>query len=141
MLVRYSPRTFQPSLSLMDDMRRTFGLLFDDLDGSWAGAPRFDTTTKEDGLELRAEVPGLAPDLLSVTVDAGNLVIETKVEAAIPEGYRVHRQERTPSQWKRTFALPYEVDADQVKAKLEHGILELWLPKAARIKPRQITIG
>jgi HSP20 family protein len=144
MLVRYTPRGFIPTLSLMDDMRRTFGMFFDgadpSLDGAWAGAPRFESTAKDDGLTLKAEVPGLEPEELDVSIDGDHLVVEAKSKSRAPEGYQTLRQERTVARWKQTLSLPYEVDADKVTAKLEDGILDLWLPKAERIKPKQIAV-
>lgn len=147
MFVRYSPRTFQNPMALMDDVRRTMDLFFGELDrgspfrGFETIWPRFDVETKEDGITVRAELPGVAPDQLNVSIDGAELLIETKAEEKAPEGYRMQKKERPTARWRRAMTLPYEVDAEAVKAKLEHGLLELWLPKHERAKPRQIPIN
>jgi HSP20 family protein len=74
-------------------------------------------------------------------IDGDQLIVEAKSESRAPEGYQILRQERTSARWKQALTLPYEVDADKVTAKLEHGILDLWLPKAERIKPKQIAVS
>jgi HSP20 family protein len=57
-----------------------------------------------------------------------------------PEGYGVHRSERSSYRFARTFELPAKIDADKVEASLEHGVLTVKLPKAAEARPKQITV-
>jgi HSP20 family protein len=59
---------------------------------------------------------------------------------APPEGYSVHRQERTASRFSRSFTLPCAVNGDAISASLEHGVLTVTLPKAPESQPRQITV-
>ena len=147
MFVRYTPRSFQNPTALMDDVRRTMDLFFGDLDraatfrGFEATWPRFEVEDQDQGIMIRAELPGVAPEQLAVSLDGTELTLESKPEVKLPDGYAVRQRERPHARWKRTMTLPYEVDAEQVKAKLEHGLLELWLPKHERAKPRQIPVN
>ena len=53
---------------------------------------------------------------------------------------RVHRYERTYGTFERSFTLPATVDASNIKASYEHGVLTVTLPKAEKAKPRQIEV-
>jgi hypothetical protein len=53
---------------------------------------------------------------------------------------RYHRRERDAGKFSRLIALPSDLDPDRIKAKLEHGLLTIRVPKAESVKPRQITI-
>jgi HSP20 family protein len=57
-----------------------------------------------------------------------------------PEGGAWHRQERGQGNFVRTLTLPTQVDAEKVEAKLEHGVLQLRLPKHEAAKPRKIVV-
>jgi HSP20 family protein len=54
---------------------------------------------------------------------------------------RYHRTERFYGSFSRTFTLPATVDADQIEAKYENGVLSLKMPKKAEARPRQIKIS
>ena len=53
---------------------------------------------------------------------------------------RVHRYERTYGAFERSFTLPATVDANNIKASYEHGVLTVTLPKVEKAKPRQIPV-
>ena len=57
------------------------------------------------------------------------------------EGASVHRRERQTGAFDRTFATPFEIDAEKVKAEYNDGILALSLPRAEQDKPRSINIS
>ena len=52
----------------------------------------------------------------------------------------MHRYERTYGAFERSFTLPATVDAGNIKATYEHGVLTVALPKAENAKPRQIQV-
>jgi HSP20 family protein len=52
----------------------------------------------------------------------------------------VHRQERQPTRFSRSFTLPYKVNGETIAATLENGVLTVTLPKAPESQPRQITV-
>jgi HSP20 family protein len=56
------------------------------------------------------------------------------------QGYYVHRQERVPVKFSRSFSLPCKVDPEKSTATLKNGVLTITLPKATSAQPRQITV-
>ena len=58
-----------------------------------------------------------------------------------PEGYSVHRQERTSLKFARSLTLPGRVDSEKTTANLKHGVLTLVLPKTPEDQPRQIAVS
>lgn len=142
---------FERTLREMDAFRRQMDALFDTLDTGWSRGPGWSANATafpaaslyDQGSELvlSADVPGVAPDAIDLQVTARGLTVsgERKVEA--PQGYKVHRQERTSYRFSRSFQLPVKVDADRVTAEVRNGVLTVRLPKAAEVQPRRITIN
>lgn len=105
------------------------------------GFPRTNLSDTGDNLELFAEVPGINKEQLHVKIQGNYLEISGSRPADSPEGYTLHRNERVVSSFSRSFTLPYEVDATQVTATLNDGLLKIVLPKSEAAKPRQVTIS
>ena len=93
--------------------------------------PAIRAKVEEDGVKLRALVPGYATEDLEVTVrgDVLHLRGKRKAEAA----HEVH-------EFERSLQLPYAVEADKVKAVAKDGVLDVELPRAAADAPRRITV-
>lgn len=90
---------------------------------------------------LVAEIPGVDPKDVDVSVsgDVVTLEGERKEDASVPaESY--HRRERETGKFMRSVRLPYEVEADKVQARIEHGVLRVTLPRKESTKPRRIAI-
>lgn len=94
----------------------------------------------KDGAVVRLEVPGVAPETLSVEGHGRTLTISGKREIAAPKGGSFHRRERTAGEFSRSVQLPDEVDLSGAAATYEHGILTIRVPKKEEAKPRQITV-
>jgi HSP20 family protein len=75
---------------------------------------------------------------ITLTQDVLRLSGQRKVDA--PEGYSVHRQERAPFRFSRSYALPAKVDPERVGAALRDGVLVITLEKAVEVKPRRIQV-
>lgn len=109
----------------------------------WMGAfyPAVECYTRDNHLVLRAELPGVDPKQVDVTVVGNQLVIrgEKQEEAQSADGNWVV-QERQYGQFERVFNLPQDVQADQVKATFQNGILEVQLPVEALSTARKIPI-
>jgi HSP20 family protein len=103
--------------------------------------PLINLTEDKDNYYVRAEMPGLKADELSISVTANNLSIsgERKI-ASEGENVRYHRREREAGTFSRILGLPGEVDADKVEANHVNGILTVVIPKAETAKPKQITV-
>ncbi|HEX6511045.1 MAG TPA: Hsp20/alpha crystallin family protein [Chloroflexota bacterium] len=96
----------------------------------------------ENELWVRASVPGLRPEDLSISVLNGVLTLKGEQQAwDLPAGARYLRQEIGYGSWERSFELPFSVQADKAEAHFEHGMLLVKLPKAEEAKPRQIKIN
>lgn len=91
---------------------------------------------------VRANLPGFAPDDLSVTIAAGVLTIQAgRAEEAEPaEGDFVIR-ERRAGVFRRSLRLPEAVDAGQAQSTSEHGVLTVTLPLAEARQPRQLKVA
>jgi HSP20 family protein len=95
----------------------------------------------ENELVVRASVPGVRPDELSISVLNGVLTLKGEHKAAAaPQGAHYLRQEIGYGTWERSFELPFSVQPDRAEAHFEHGMLTVTLPKAEEAKPRQIKI-
>jgi HSP20 family protein len=97
----------------------------------------------EDDNAVFAEVdlPGVDPAKLEITVAEGNqLTVQGERLAPVIEGVSWIRQERPFGKFVRVVALPTLVNAENVDAKYENGILRLTLPKHEAAKPRKIVV-
>lgn len=150
MLVRRvwpSRPTFEGPLSDFDQVRREMLRLLDTVAGDTVGEvnsgvfPPMNITQDNDNFYLRAEVPGIKPNELSISAVRNRLSLAGKREIQREhERVSYHRKERAEGSFNRTVTLPTEVDADRVDARYADGILTLTLPKAEETKPRQITV-
>lgn len=103
--------------------------------------PAVDIEEAKDGYTLTADVPGMKPEEIDITVEDGVLTLrgerktETKKEE---EGYR--RIERHFGSFQRSFVLPKGVDVDKVEASVEHGQLVVRVPKPVAELPRKVAV-
>jgi len=134
----------------MDLLRTKMDRLFTEMDrprlhgpayALGSNSPRTNLLENGDGFEVRAELPGISKDDISIKIQGNYLEISGKRAIEAPEGYKAHRNERSATTFSRSFTLPDEVDAEKVDAKLKDGVLYLTLPKSEAAKPRQITIN
>jgi HSP20 family protein len=91
-------------------------------------------------LVLKADLPGMTEKDVRLTVQQEVLSLTGERKPDAPEGYFVHRQERTPLKFARSFALPCRVDSEKSTAVLENGVMTITLPKTPEAQPRQISI-
>ncbi len=98
----------------------------------------FETTA---GLVLLADLPGVAPDSLELQVQDNKLTLFGRVDATLPEGAQVIHQEYRVGHFLRSFILSDEVDHENISAKLNHGVLEVILPRAQQGEPRRIPVA
>lgn len=95
---------------------------------------------KED-LVLTAELPGIDPKALDISVLQRTVTIRGKRETEGPEDGRAYfRRERETGEFARSIELPYRVDADKVEARYEKGILTVVLPRVEEEKPKAIQV-
>ncbi len=144
-------RTRDPMLDLLYNLERRMGKIFNEpltyMDwgipevATAAWVPAVDIFEEPDHLRIVAEVPGVKPEDVKITVEDNVLTIKgTKEQVAEEKAEKVHRYERTYGAFERTFTLPGTVNPEAIKATYENGVLTLALPKLEKAKARQIKV-
>ncbi len=105
-------------------------------------APLVDIVEDEKEYLIKAELPEIKKDDISVKVEKGILSItgERKFEKE-ENGKKYHRVERSYGHFTRTFSLPDDADAEHVKAEFKDGVLLVHVQKAEKAKPKQIEVS
>ena len=96
---------------------------------------------KGDDFIVITEVPGIKKEDLTVQVKGNTIRLAGTKSVEYPEKAALHRRERLSGRFDRAVSLPVEIDPDGVKAEARDGILALFLPRAARDKPRSIQVA
>ena len=130
-----------------------FGDVFDWLfDDPWSdygrrphdgAAPSIDIRETDDALTLEAELPGIKPDDIDVTIDGRTLAIRAKTseeKEREDETGRYLVRERRATNFFRVIMLPLDVDTESVQSTFENGELKVTLPKAVNRRSRRIPI-
>ncbi|MGB7970441.1 MAG: Hsp20/alpha crystallin family protein [Candidatus Deferrimicrobiaceae bacterium] len=107
--------------------------------GMWT--PAVDIYENNDFVVVKAELPGVEKDRISVEVKEGILTLrgERGFDNELKkESY--HRIERSYGSFQRSFSLPVSVDQENVTARFQNGVLEVQLPKKDQVKPKQIEV-
>ena len=104
--------------------------------------PAVDIKEEDGRFVLKADVPGVDPKDIEVTMEQGVLTIKGERKHESEEeanGYK--RVERSYGTFYRRFSLPDSADAERVTAKGKNGVLEVVIPKHEKVQPRRITIS
>lgn len=103
--------------------------------------PCVDLIENDTNYILKADLPGLAKNDISVTIEHGILKIEgEKKEEKREDRNKYFHLERSYGKFSRSFTLPDEIDTNRIEAKMNNGVLELVFPKNENAKPRTIEI-
>ena len=106
-----------------------------------AWLPLVDIFEEPDAIRLVAEVPGVSPSDVKISVEDNLLTIRgTKEQAPEEKAEKVHRYERTYGAFERTFTLAASIDPNKIKATYTLGVLTILLPKAETAKPHLIKV-
>ena len=123
---------------LHDEMDRLFGSVPGTIGSAF---PPVNVHTDSDGATVTAELPGVEPKELDISVHNRTLTLrgERKApETGKDEGWL--RRERAFGQFTRSVDLPFAVDADNVEATYRDGVLKIQLQRSEADKPKQITV-
>ena len=145
-LIRYEP------LSLLERFHRELNQLgaldsfFNDGGDSSSAvtshwSPAVDIREEDARYVILADIPGVDPKDIEITMEAGVLTIKgerTDVKKEEKEGYK--RVERSHGTFYRRFSLPDTADADRIEAKGKDGVLAIVIPKQAKVQPRRIAV-
>ncbi len=116
---------------------------FSDFGGTLTSAwvPPCDVFEGKDAIEIVAEIPGVNPKDVQISLENNLLTIRgEKKQEAKDESGQLHRYERTYGVFERTFSLPSTVNPDKIEARYSNGVLTVTLPKAEQARPRQIKV-
>lgn len=142
--------TFEPSWEPfrgMDQLRQEMDRLWDraygwQRQGRRAGVfPLLNISEDQDHVYVRAELAGVRPEDIDITLEENKLVL--RGERKIPTEEKVvgyHRREREAGSFRRVVRLPDRLDAARVEAVFKDGILTITLAKPEQVKPKQITV-
>jgi HSP20 family protein len=103
--------------------------------------PAVDVHEEKERFVVLADLPGVKPEEIEITAEKGVLTLrgERKSEKSEnAEGYE--RVERVSGSFTRRFALPENVQADAIKAKFTHGVLEISIPKQPVVAAKRVTV-
>jgi HSP20 family protein len=112
------------------------------LEGVAEWAPAVDATTKDGNLVIRAELPGVKPEDVDISLQNNVLTIRGERKAEQEEergGYYI--RERRYGSFSRSFTLPQGTDESKVRARFDQGVLEVTVEGAAVVtEPKRIQI-
>ena len=143
-LVRWKPRRYVPSVS--DDIDRAF----DRMVRNWVSPvsfsefewnPSIDVSESENDLVVKAEIPGVDPKDVDISVINNNLIISGEKRQEEEEKERNYfRRERSYGSFRRSFALPADVDVDKIKASSKDGVISVVIPKSGEKQSKKVQI-
>jgi HSP20 family protein len=102
--------------------------------------PPSDIYETRDNIVVLAEMPGVAPDGVDITLERRVLTIRGRGAGNEPAGYQRVYNEYADGDYERVFTLSENIDRDRIEATLKDGVLHLVLPKAETAKPRRIEL-
>lgn len=102
--------------------------------------PRSDVYETGDSIVILAEMPGVSPDHVDITLERRMLAVRGQTLDAEHQGYRKVYAEYAEGDYERVFTLPEEIDRDNIRAIHKDGVLRLELPKAEPAKARRIEV-
>jgi HSP20 family protein len=127
------------------DLHRLFNTLFEEASGTRAAqrwVPPMDLVEREDAFVLKADLPGVSEEDVSIEVRDNALTVAGERKAEHEQRERgFYRLERSFGQFSRSLSLPEGVDPDAIAASFHAGVLEVVIPKPEERKPRRIAIG
>jgi HSP20 family molecular chaperone IbpA len=103
--------------------------------------PPIDIYESEEGLVLIADLPGVSVKSLDLQVQNNKLTLLGRVPSLVPAGATLLHKEYEEGDFLRSFILSEDVDHERVTARLNNGVLEVVLPRAAKSTPRRIQVN
>ena len=140
-ITRYEPWSLlsqlQKELLSSQDDKASEGLI---ATAEWV--PSVDIKEAADKFIIYADIPGVKPEDIDVSMDAGGLTVRGKKESEVKtekEGYK--RVERSAGSFYRRFSLPDSANDEAINAKCKLGVLEIVIPKKEAVKPKRINVS
>jgi HSP20 family protein len=103
--------------------------------------PAVDIKVEDDRYIIHADLPGVDPKDIDITMEQGVLTIQgTRETVNKEESDKYTRTERVSGSFFRRFTLPDSADIEKISAKSSNGVLELVIPKQEKVQPRKISV-
>ena len=99
-----------------------------------------DAERQGDQVELRFDLPGVAPDTIDVDVERNVLTVKAERHWTPENGDHVLARERTQGTFSRQVLLGDALDPERLEAHYDHGVLTVRVPVAEQAKPRKVKI-
>ncbi len=109
---------------------------------SYDWVPPVDIAEHDERFSLSVDVPGVDPEAIEISAEDGVLTISGTREEVTTEADRGQRRlERRTGKFLRRFELPDNANADAITASSRLGVLEVSIPKQAKVEPRRINVS
>jgi len=132
------PGPFTEIQGFVEDMFETIRTLGPTVPGRH---PKMEMAESSDAYYFQLDLPGVARDAIELETVGDELRLSgRRARAEYPDGAVVQRTERAYGRFQRTFRIPGDVDADGIHARMEHGILQLRLPRRGDGDGRRVSI-
>jgi HSP20 family protein len=106
-----------------------------------AWAPALDISERKDAYLVTVELPGVEADDLEITMEDGLLTIQGERHFAHDSSeQQFHRVERRYGAFRRSITLPAQVQAEQIEASFDNGVLQIVVPKMEEATPKRIQV-
>jgi HSP20 family protein len=126
---------------LENDVDRIFGSVFAEGNLPTRSASfGFEVTPEKDKVIIRAEVPGVDPSAIKISVNDDVLTVSGERAAQKRSEGRYHLRERSYGTFSRSFHLSEELDSSAIEAECRDGVLTVRVPKRPEAQPRQIAV-
>ena len=136
-----TPSLFREMERLQREMDRLFETVYPVRTRTAPSYPAMNIWANDEGAVITAEMPGVRPEDIHVSVVGKTLTLtgERKPDQ-LEEGARYHRRERGYGKFTRSIELPFRVQTEQVEATFDKGVLHIRLPRAEEDKPKKIAV-
>jgi HSP20 family protein len=109
--------------------------------GAPVWSPTVDISERKDAYLVTAELPGVTASEVEITFEAGLLTIQGERHFAHDSGEeKMHRTERLYGPFRRSISLPSHVEADNIEATAQDGVLQIMVPKAPEVQAKRIHV-
>ena len=102
--------------------------------------PAVDIHETNDGIVLRADMPGVSRDRLQVRVEGNALLIDGSIGISPQEAMSALYADVRSTTYRRQFVLSNELESGNIEANLQNGVLTVRVPKRAELRPRRIEV-
>jgi HSP20 family protein len=109
--------------------------------GNGHAGMRMDAIRRPEEIELRFDLPGIDPASIDVTVDRGLLSVSASRSEEYAEGEKPYVRERVMGSFTRRIRLSDSVDADNIAASYDSGVLRVTVPLTERAQPRKVEVN